>query len=47
MPVFASGNINLTYTLEGNLEANETVILLHGELADSSSWVHTIKALES
>jgi 3-oxoadipate enol-lactonase len=47
MPVFTSGNINLTYTLEGNLEAFETVILLHGELADSSSWVHTIKALEA
>jgi 3-oxoadipate enol-lactonase len=47
MPVFTSGNINLTYTLEGNLEAVETVILLHGELADSSSWVHTVKALEA
>jgi 3-oxoadipate enol-lactonase len=47
MPVFTSGNINLSYTLEGNLEASETVILLHGELADSSSWVHTIKALEA
>ncbi len=47
MPVFRSGNINLTYTLEGNLEAVETVILLHGELSDSSSWVHTIKALEA
>jgi 3-oxoadipate enol-lactonase len=47
MPVFTSGNINLTYTLEGNTDANETVILLHGELADSSSWVHSVKALES
>jgi 3-oxoadipate enol-lactonase len=46
MPVFTSGNINLSYTLEGNLQAVETVILLHGELADSSSWVHTIQALE-
>ncbi len=47
MPVFSSGNINLSYTLEGNLSALETVILLHGELSDSSSWVHTIKALET
>jgi 3-oxoadipate enol-lactonase len=47
MPVFHSENINLSYTLEGNLSASETVILLHGELADSSSWVHTIKALEA
>jgi 3-oxoadipate enol-lactonase len=47
MPVFHSGNINLTYSLEGNQTNTETVILLHGELADSSSWVHTIKALET
>lgn len=47
MPVFSSGNINLSYTLEGHLSATETVILLHGELSDSSSWVHTIKALEA
>jgi 3-oxoadipate enol-lactonase len=47
MPVFISQNANLTYTLEGNLLASQTVILLHGELSDSSSWLHTIKALES
>jgi 3-oxoadipate enol-lactonase len=47
MPVFTDHNFNLTYTLEGNPEALETVVLLHGELSDSSSWVHTIQALET
>ncbi len=47
MPVFSFQNTDISYTLEGNLNANETVVLLHGELSDSSAWVHTIKALES
>lgn len=47
MPVFSYHDSAITYTLEGNLNATETVILLHGELSDSTSWVHTIKALEA
>lgn len=47
MPVFSYHNSSITYTLEGHPDAPETVILLHGELSDSTSWVHTIKALET
>jgi 3-oxoadipate enol-lactonase len=47
MPVFSYQNTAINYTLEGNLNATETVILLHGELSDATSWVQTIKALEA
>jgi 3-oxoadipate enol-lactonase len=44
MSVFSHQGYSLDYTLEGHVDG-ETVILLHGELADASSWAQTIAVL--
>jgi 3-oxoadipate enol-lactonase len=47
MPSFEINGIPLEYTLEGQPDPAETVVLIHGELASSEFWDATVSELAS
>jgi hypothetical protein len=47
MPSFEINGIPLEYTLEGQPEPAETVVLIHGELASTEFWDATVSELAS
>ena len=47
MPSFEINGIPLEYTLEGQAEPAETVVLIHGELAGTEFWDATVSELAS
>ena len=47
MPSFENNGFPLEYTLEGQPDAAETVVLIHGELASTEFWDATVGELAS